>query len=148
MIRRLYEMKVEEGSFRNDPKNARAGANADLGDYPGLLRVAWMRGLLVVVLGASVLAARVPILGFDFAFGGACGLLNMMVVARVNQRLLRGGSALGLRASLGLPRLALIACAAAFAGALGPWWGMAVFFGGFFAPLILFGIEARRRSRT
>jgi hypothetical protein len=85
-----------------------------------------------------------PLLGFGLAAGGMCGVVNMLLVMRNNERLIerrRSRSAYGLRNTL---RIVLVCLVPVVVAADHPWWYMLVAVAGFFAPLALYSFAYRR----
>ena len=74
--------------------------------YNARRRSVGFRSLLLLVPVAVVLTALwSPILGFDLVLGGACGLGNMWLVMRNNERLLAGRRSPGVYGLVNLVRI-------------------------------------------
>src|ERR1700684_1741758 len=83
--------KVREGMVQIGDNTQGAVAAAAGDAYIARRRWVGLRSLLVLVPVAVVVAVlRGPILGFDLLLGAACGLGNMWLVMRNNERLLAG----------------------------------------------------------
>ena len=120
---------------------------SDLSAYYGLKRSIAVRSLFVVWSAAAILALRVPVIGLDLAFGGVCGVINMLLVMRANERLLEGRTSLGGHIGRSFLRLLLFGGAPVYTATIGPWWGMGVYFAGFFMPLALYILTLQRRYK-
>jgi len=107
-----------------------------------------MRSVLVIVPVAGGVAIWLPLLGLDLALGGICGVVNMLLIMRNNERLLERGrsrSAYGLSNTL---RIVVVGLVPVFAAVHHPWWYMLVAIAGLFAPLVLYSFELRREFST
>lgn len=113
--------------------------------YRATQRAIPVRALAFTFALAAFLATRSPKLGFDLALGGVTGVLYMRLVMQANERLLDGGASLGAHATRGMIRIGAAGAIPVFAAVLGPWWGMLVYFAGFFTPYALFVLDVRRR---
>ena len=127
------------------PNMGHADAVTDLQSYYALKRLISRRSLLFATPLAVMLAVRVPALGLDLMLGVACGIANILLIMRANERLLDGRGSLRTHAMSGLLRVVLFGAAPVATAALGPWWGILVYFAGFFTPLMLYVIELNRR---
>lgn len=103
------------------------------------------RSLAFTFVLAAFLAARSLKLGLDLALGAVAGVMYMRLVLRANERLLDRVASAGAHAASGLLRIGAAGALSVFAGALGPWWGMLVYFVGFFMPYAFFVLDVRRR---
>jgi hypothetical protein len=138
---------MEQGSQKGGPNRGNADVEADLSLYYGLKRSIAVRSSLIVASASAILALRAPVIGLDLAFGGVCGIINMLLVMRANERLLEGRASFGGHISAAILRLFLFGAAPVFAATIGPWWGMGVYFAGFFMPLTLYVLTLQRRYR-
>jgi hypothetical protein len=104
--------------------------------------------LLLVPVAVVVAALRSPILGFDLLLGAACGLGNMWLVMRNNERLLAGRRSRGVYGLVNVTRILGIGIVPVFSAVTGPWWSMGVALAGFFTPLVLYGLALRQEYST
>jgi hypothetical protein len=126
-----------------------AVASAAVDAYYARRRSVGFRSLLVLVPVAVILAVlRAPILGFDLLLGAACGLGNMWLVMRNNERLLAGRRSPGVYGLVNVIRILGIGIVPVFSAATGPWWSMGVALAGFFAPLVLYALAMRQEYST
>lgn len=141
-------MKVEQGTFAADDNRPSAEPEEHLRAYFARKRLIGMRSAFVILPVAGCVAIWSPPLGLDLAVGGICGVVNMLLVMRNNERLLERGrsrSAYGLRNTLRIVGVCLVPVVAT---AHQPWWCMLVAVAGFFAPLVLYSFELRRELST
>ena len=126
-----------------------AVAAAAVDAYIARRRSVGFRSLLVLVPVAVILAVlRAPILGFDLLLGAACGLGNMWLVMRNNERLLAGRRSRGVYGLVNVIRILGIGIVPVFSAVTGPWWSMGVALAGFFTPLVLYGLALRQEYST
>ena len=126
-----------------------AVASAAVDAYIARRRSVGFRSLLVLVPVAVILAVlRAPILGFDLLLGAACGLGNMWLVMRNNERLLAGRRSRGVYGLVNVTRILGIGIVPVFSAVTGPWWSMGVALAGFFTPLVLYGLALRQEYST
>jgi multisubunit Na+/H+ antiporter MnhB subunit len=126
-----------------------AVASAAVDAYYARRRSVGFRSLLVLVPVAVVLAAlRAPILGFDLMLGAACGLGNMWLVMRNNERLLAGRRSPGVYGLVNVIRILGIGVVPVFSAVTGPWWSMGIALAGFFTPLVLYAMAMRQEYST
>ena len=126
-----------------------AVASAAVDAYIARRRSVGFRSLLVLVPVAVVLAVlRAPILGFDLLLGAACGLGNMWLVMRNNERLLTGRRSRGVYGLVNVVRILGIGIVPVFSAVTGPWWSMGIALAGFFTPLVLYGLALRQEYST
>ncbi len=85
-----------------------------------------------------------PLLGIDFAVGGICGIVNMLLIMRNNEHLLERGRSRGAYGASNTLRIAVIALVPVIAAMHHPWWYMLVSIAGLFAPQVLYSFELRR----
>ena len=112
-------------------------------------RFVGLRSILVLVPVAVVLAVfRSPILGFDLLLGTVCGLGNMWLVMRNNERLLAGRRSRGVYGLINVMRILGIGIVPVFSAVTGPWWSMGVALTGFFTPLVLYALALRQEYST
>ena len=126
-----------------------AVASAAVDAYIARRRSVGFRSLLVLVPVAVILAAlRAPILGFDLLLGAACGLGNMWLVMRNNERLLAGRRSRGVYGLVNVVRILGIGIVPVFSAVTGPWWSMGIALAGFFTPLALYALALRQEYST
>jgi hypothetical protein len=126
-----------------------AVASAAVDAYIARRRSVGFRSLLVLVPVAVILAVlRAPILGFDLLLGAACGLGNMWLVMRNNERLLAGRRSRGVYGLVNVIRILGIGIVPVFSAVTGPWWSMGIALAGFFTPLVLYGLALRQEYST
>ena len=127
-----------------------AEATAAVDAYYARKRSAGFRSflLLVPVAAGLVVVMRTPILGFDLLLGAACGVGNMWLVMRNNERLLTGRRSRGVYGLMNLIRILGIGIVPVFSAVTGPWWSMGVALAGFFTPLILYAFALRHEYST
>ena len=122
---------------------------AALSAYYARKRSVGVRSFLVLVPVAVILAVlRFPILGFDLLLGAACGLGNMWLVMRNNERLLAGRRSRGAYGLVNVTRILGIGIVPVFSAVTGPWWSMGVALAGFFTPLVVYGLALRQEYST
>ena len=126
-----------------------AEATAAVDAYNARRRSVGFRSLLVLVPVAVILAVlRAPILGFDLLLGAACGLGNMWLVMRNNERLLAGRRSRGVYGLVNVIRILGIGIVPVFSAVTGPWWSMGIALAGFFTPLVLYALALRQEYST
>jgi hypothetical protein len=103
---------------------------------------------LLVPVAAVLAVLRSPILGFDLLLGGACGLGNMWLVMRNNERLLAGRRSRGVYGLMNVVRILGIGIVPVFSAVTGPWWSMGIALAGFFTPLVLYALALRQEYST
>ena len=126
-----------------------AVAAAAVDAYIARRRSVGFRSLLVLVPVAVILAVlRAPILGFDLLLGAACGLGNMWLVMRNNERLLAGRRSRGVYGLVNVIRILGVGIVPVFSAVTGPWWSMGIALAGFFTPLVLYAMALRQEYST
>jgi hypothetical protein len=103
--------------------------------------------LLLVPIAVST-AIWSPILGLDLVLGGVCGIGNMWLVMRNNERLLDGRRSRGVYGATNLARILGVGFAPVVSAMTGPWWSMGIALAGFFTPLVLYAFALRREFST
>jgi len=120
-----------------------AEAAADLATYKQLKgSVLILTGALTVV-GALALERWSPAGSLAILIGGLCGIGNMLLSTRGNERLVETRKVRAFVISSFL-RLGLLGIVAAVLALRGPAWSLGPFFLGFFLPLALFAARAPR----
>ena len=99
--------------------------------------------LLLVPVATGLVVMRAPILGFDLLLGAACGLGNMWLVMRNNERLLAGRRSRGVYGLVNVIRILGIGIVPVFSAVTGPWWSMGIALAGFFTPLVMYAIASQ-----
>jgi hypothetical protein len=126
-----------------------ADSVAAVSAYFARKRSVGLRSILLLVPVAVVLTVlRSPILGFDLLLGAACGLGNMWLVMRNNERLLAGRRSRGVYGLVNVIRILGIGIVPVFSAVTGPWWSMGVALAGFFTPLLLYTMALRQEYST
>jgi hypothetical protein len=126
-----------------------AVSSAALSAYNVRGRSVGLRSILLLVPVAVVLTAvRSPILGFDLVLGGVCGLGNMWLVMRNNERLLAGRRSRSVYGLVNVVRILGIGIVPVFSAVTGPWWSMGIALAGFFTPLALYTVALRQEYST
>jgi hypothetical protein len=126
-----------------------AVSSTALSAYNARKRSVGIRSFLLLVPVAVGLSARwSPILGFDLVLGGACGIVNMFLVMRNNERLLDGRRSRGVYGLVNVVRILGIGVVPVFSAVTGPWWSMGVALAGFFTPLVLYAAALRQEYST
>ena len=136
--------KIEEGWVRSGPNPSPAGAESDLHAYYARKRSVCASALLLVIPAAAIAAARAPVLGLDLLLGAACGIAYALLVMRANESLADPRSSLGAHARSSVLRVFVFGAMPVIAAAIGPVWGMGLYFAGFFTPLALYALAVRR----
>jgi hypothetical protein len=116
-------------------------------DYDAQKRSVALRSSLLLAGIAIVVAIRSPLLGLDLAIGGACGVINMLLIMYNNERLLDGRRSRGVYGINNVVRVLGIGILPAIAGITGPFWTLAISYAGFFAPLAIYIIALRNAYR-
>jgi hypothetical protein len=125
-----------------------ADAAAALRAYDARKRSIGVRSMLLLLPIAAVVAVWRPILGLDLVIGGVCGLANMWLSMRNNERLLAGRRSLGVYGAVNLIRILGVGIVPVFSAVTGPWWSMGIALAGFFTPLVLYAIAMGREYST
>lgn len=140
-------MKVEEGTLHGDDNTRSADVAAELRAYSARKRTVSVGSSLFLFALSAVLAVRYPVLGFDLALGGVCGVVNMLLVMHNNERLVDGRRSRAMFAAGNMVRILLVGAIPVFAATHGPWWSMGIYFAGFFTPLGWYVLELHRWYR-
>jgi len=139
-------MKVQEVRPKICDNTERADP-AELRDYDARKRSVALRSSLLLAGIAILVALRSPLLGLDLAIGGGCGVVNMLLIMRNNERLLAGRRSRGVYGLSNVVRILGIGALPAVAGVTGPPWALAISYAGFFTPLASYAIELRNAYR-
>ena len=116
-------------------------------DYEARKRSVALRSSLLLAGIAILVALRSPLLGLDLAVGGGCGVVNMLLIMRNNERLLDGRRSPGVYGFSNVVRVLGVGVLPAMAAVTGPVWTLAISYAGFFTPLISYAIELRNAYR-
>jgi hypothetical protein len=116
-------------------------------EYHARKRAVALRSSLLLAGLAIVMATRSPVLGLDLVVGGACGVVNMLLIMRNNERLLDGRRSRGVYGFNNVVRVLGVGVLPAFAVVTGPVWTLAISYAGFFTPLASYAIELRNAYR-
>ena len=125
-----------------------ADAAAAMRAYVARKRSIGVRSMLLLFPVAALTAVWSPVLGFDLVLGGACGLGNMWLVMRNNERLLAGRRSRGVYGAVNLMRILGVGLVPVFSAMTGPWWSIGVALAGFFTPLALYALALGREYST
>jgi hypothetical protein len=120
-----------------------AEAEADLAAYRALKRTASARALAIAAVVALLTARWLPVPALALAAGGLCGVFNTLLTTATTERLLDSRN-VGLFVLSSFLRIGLFGIVPVAFAAHGPWWSMAWYFAGFFLPLAMFAVGARR----
>jgi hypothetical protein len=104
--------------------------------------------MVLLVPIAVLTAVWSPVLGFDLVLGGLCGIGNMWLIMRNNERLLDGRRSRGAYGATNLARILGVGFAPVVSAMTGPWWSMGIALAGFFTPLVLYAFALRREFST
>ncbi|MBV8155060.1 MAG: hypothetical protein JO029_08440 [Candidatus Eremiobacteraeota bacterium] len=120
-----------------------ADAAADLAAYRALKRSASVRTLIVVAIASLLVCRWLPHQALALAAGGLCGVLNTQLTGTSSEWLLETRS-VGIFVLSSFLRIGVFGIVPVAFAILGPWWSMAWYFAGFFLPLTIFALSARR----
>jgi hypothetical protein len=137
------EVKAKSGDNTQGADTAAA-----VSAYNARKRSVGLRAVLLLVPIAVLTAIWSPILGFDLVLGGLCGIGNMWLVMRNNERLLDGRRSRGVYGATNLARILGVGFAPVVSAMTGPWWSMGIALAGFFTPLVLYAFALRREFST
>jgi hypothetical protein len=134
----------EEGSLTSGDNTQSAESVVELRAYFRRKRSTGFGALLYLCLTAALVAIRWPMLGADLAIGGVCGIANMLLVMRNNERLVDGRRSRAAYAAGNAVRILAVGAIPVIAAIHGPWWAMGIYFAGFFTPLVWYAVELQR----
>jgi len=137
-----------EGKPKSGHNTQGADTAAALSAYNARKRSVGFRAVMLLLPVAVLTALRSPILGFDLMLGGLCGIGNMWLVMRNNERLLDGRRSRGVYGATNLARILGVGFAPVVSAMTGPWWSMGIALAGFFTPLVLYALALRREFST
>ena len=133
-------MQEEQGGGRS---YGEAEAAADLEAYRRLKRSASIWSMGIAFIASSLVIRWFPYPALGLAAGGLCGVLNMELTSSSTGRLLDRRS-VGMFVLSSFLRIGVFGIVPVAFAALGTWWSMAWYFAGFFLPLAIFAVGARR----
>ena len=99
------------------------------------------------ILAGLVVATKSPIAAVALVTGTLCGLANAFLTMRGNERLVDHRSVAAFVFSSML-RIGVFGIVPVEFALHGPWWSMAAYFIGFFAPLACYSVMVARTVRT
>ena len=114
-----------------------AESEIDLATYYRSKRVVSLQSAALVLLVAAPIALRSPLGAFSLVVGGLCGVLNMWLAMRGNERLVEHRS-VGAFVFSSFLRVGVFAIVPVGLAIRGPWWTFMIYFAGFFTPLALY----------
>ncbi len=141
-------MKVQEGRFGGDDNRPSAEPEAALRAYFTRKWLIGMRSAFAILPVAVGMALWWPVLGLGFAVGGICGVVNMLLIMRNNERLLDRGRSRGAYGLSNTVRIIVVGLVPVGVAMNHPWWYMLVAVAGMFVPLVLYSFELRREMST
>jgi hypothetical protein len=133
-------MQEEPGSGRS---YSDAEAAADLAAYRALKRRVCVQSLFTVGVVALLAVRWQPFVALSLAIGGVCGVLNALLTVHSSERLLETRG-VGYFVLTSVARIGVFGIVPAALAVRGSWWSMAWYFAGFFLPLAMFALGARR----
>jgi hypothetical protein len=138
-----------EGKAKSGDNTQGADTAAALSAYNVRKRSVGIRSMVLLVpVAVGLTVVRSPVLGLDLALGGACGLVNMWLVMRNNERLLDGRRSRSVYGLVNVVRILGIGIVPVYAAVTGPWWSMGIALAGFFTPLALYAAALRQEYST
>jgi hypothetical protein len=137
-----------EGKPKSGDNTQGADTAASLSAYNARKGSVGLRAVLLLVPIAVLTAIWSPVLGFDLLLGGLCGIGNMWLIMRNNERLLDGRRSRGVYGATNLARILGVGLAPVVSAMTGPWWSMGIALAGFFTPLILYAFALRHEYST
>lgn len=134
----------DEEDWGVDPSSySDAEAAADLATYRALKKSVSIRTLLVVAILGAVTAPWFLVPALALVVGGACGIINNLLLMHSNERVLETRSVGGFVFS-SLLRIGVFGIVPVAFAVRGPWWSMGCYFAGFFLPLALYMASVQR----
>ncbi|MBV8147484.1 MAG: hypothetical protein JO092_00170 [Candidatus Eremiobacteraeota bacterium] len=133
-------MQEEPGSGRS---YSDAEAAADLAAYHALKRWVCAQSLFMVAVVALFAVRWQPFAALSLVIGGVCGVLNALLTARSSERLLETRG-VGYFVLASVVRIGVFGIVPAALAVRDSWWSMVWYFAGFFLPLAMFALGARR----
>jgi len=133
----LEEEKPGKGAY------SEADAAADLIVFLTLRRAASIWSLVVAGVVAVLVVRWIPIPALALVTGGICGVINAYLTGSSGELLLKNRT-VGLFVISSFLRIGVFGIVPVAFAIRGPWWSMAWYFAGFFLPLTIFALSARR----
>jgi hypothetical protein len=137
-----------EGKAKSGHNTQGADTAAALSAYKARKRSVGFRAVMLLVPVAVLTSIWSPVLGFDLLLGGTCGIGNMWLIMRNNERLLDGRRSRGVYGATNLARILGVGFAPVVSAMTGPWWSMGIALAGFFTPLVLYAFALRHEFST
>lgn len=133
----------DEDSWEPRGNYTPADAAADLATYNALKRTVCIRSAIAVLALALLLVPFTHAGALALAVGGICGVAGAVLLARGNERLVDRGNVRFFVLSSFL-RIAIFAIVPVGLAVRGPVWSMALYFAGYFTPVLFFAAAAPR----
>jgi len=133
----------DEDSWETRGNYTPADAAADLAAYNALKRTVCIRSAIAVFALALLLLPFTRAGALALAIGGICGVIGALLLARGNERLVDRRNVRSFVLSSFL-RIGLFAIVPVGLAVRGPVWSMALYFAGYFTPVLLFAAAAPR----
>ena len=124
-------------SPRNGPNTSGAVASSNRFMPRRMKLDVCLRSLLLIVPLATLLALKSVLLASELSVGAVCGIVNVLLMMRAHERLLNGTTLLSGHVGGSVVRVLAVGTLPVFVAVSGPWWGMGIYFAGFFTPFIL-----------
>src|SRR5471032_340332 len=137
-------MNIEEGTLPGNSNTTSADTEAELRAYFMRKRSISVGASLFLVLVSALVAVWSPWLGLVLVIGGGCGVANILLVMRNNERLLDGNRSRAMFATSNMVRIIAVGAIPVIVTVHGPWWAMGIYFAGFFTPLAWYAIALQR----
>jgi len=137
-------MNDEEGWLPGYANTTSADVEAELRAYFARKRSVSVGASIFLLIVSACVAVRWPLLGLDLAVGGICGVLNILLVMRNNERLVDGRRSRAFYVASNMVRILAVGATAVIVAYRGPWWAMGIYFAGFFTPLAWYAIGLQR----
>lgn len=115
--------------------------------YRARKRTVCVSSLLVVCPLALAAATRAAVLGLDLLLGVACGIAYALLVMWANEQLVDRQTSLGSHTRSSVLRIFAFGAMPTLTAAIGPVWGMGLYFAGFFTPLAMYALAVKREIR-
>ena len=133
----------DEDSWGHQGNYTAAEAAADLATYNALKRTVCIRSALILLVLALLIVPLSRWGAFALAVGGVCGVSGALLLARGNERLVDRRNVRSFVLSSFL-RMVVFAIVPVGLAVRGPVWSMALYFAGYFTPVLLFAAAAPR----
>jgi len=133
----------DEDSWETRGNYTAADATADLAAYKALKRAVVIRSAGLILALALLLTPFTLWGAFALTVGGICGIGGALLLARGNERLVDRGNVRSFVLSSFL-RIGVFAIVPVGLAVRGPVWSMALYFAGYFTPVLFFAAAAPR----